>query len=85
MLSASFDFVVRIRSQEFVVMKFEVFEGEARGGIWCGNIYLSIFARENSLAICHQNFTKFFTLKFAISKETSQPSALTLGAGSNLT
>ena len=50
-------------------MKFEAFEDETRGGCFGGNIFLSIFARKNSLKIGHQNFITFFILKFTVSKE----------------
>ena len=59
--------VVHKQSQKFIVIKFEVFEGETCDGLLGGNIFLSILARSNSLEICHQNLTTFFTLKFTIS------------------
>ena len=40
-------YVVQKRSQKYMVMKFDVFEGEVCGGkIFCGNIFLSIFPRK---------------------------------------
>ena len=72
-------YVVQKRSQKFTVMSFEVFEGEPCGGFFCGNLFVTIFPRKNSLNISSQNITTFFTLKFAISKETCHL-VLTLGA-----
>ena len=37
--------------------------------IFGGKIHLSVFPRKNSLNICHQNFTTFFTLKFTLTTE----------------
>ena len=43
---ASQEIVVRQRSQKYMVMKFEVFEGEVCGGFVGGKIFLSIFPQE---------------------------------------
>ena len=48
------------------------------GGFFKWKSYPVNFPQENSLKICRQNLTAFFTLKFAISKEMCHP-ALTLG------
>ena len=48
----------------------KVSEGETCGGFFGGNHFLSSSAKKKySLEICHQIFTTFFTLRFAISKE----------------
>ena len=33
-----------------------------------GSLFLTIFPRKRTLKICHQNFTTFFTVEFAINK-----------------
>ena len=60
--------IVQKHSQKFMMMKLEVSENEWCGGFFSGRISWQ-FLLENSLKICHQNFTTFFTLKFTISQE----------------
>ena len=59
--------VVQKWFQKFMVMIFEVLEGETCGG--CFGCQFS--PRKIVLKIGHQKFTTFFTLKFARSKEIS--------------